>query len=296
MVTAETVPDEASRELQWLEAPAGATHPSGKEITMKMRWTIGLAAMAYLSSSAMLAAQERSDGQPSWYFLVEEKVKPSMMEQYEKATKDMIKELEKHGHDDENLHFSTVFGPEMGYVFVIPIESIGASDQVMAAWQGVKESIGDRWQKLEDRASEAVDHRAAFHVVHRPDLSYAPEKPQTPRGEATFISYHFYYAIPGKEREIEKVAQEFAKLYERKGLNDGWSVYQCITGDDLPLYVVAHPSSSQDAYYARKAEIAKAMGDDAQKLEKRAMSATRRLEQKVGWIRPDLSFPAAPKE
>jgi hypothetical protein len=143
-------------------------------------------------------------------------------------------------------------------------------------------------------AEEAIERVDVFHVVRRADLSYEPEHPRLAKDEIEYIHYGFYYVLPDKQEEIEAVAKEFVDLYRSKGIDTGWSLYQCMTGSDLPLIVVANGAKSEADFHVNRARIHELIGEDAKKIAQRVYAAIRKSEYKDGHIRPDLSFFAAP--
>ena len=49
------------------------------------------------------------------------------------------------------------------------------------------------------------------------------------------------YLIPGKEKEAEQVAKDYAALFKQKNMNDSWNLYQGLIGNDLPVFIVSIP-------------------------------------------------------
>ena len=140
-------------------------------------------------------------------------------------------------------------------------------------------------------AMEAMESVEVSHVVRRAELSYEPENPRLKPEEVKYVHYGFYYALPGKETELEAIAKGFADLYAEKGIDSGWSIYQRITGPEMPLYVVAHAAKSEADYYANRERIREQLGEEAKKLGAKVGATVRRMEFKEGHLRPDLSFP-----
>ena len=90
----------------------------------------------------------------------------------------------------------------------------------------------------------------------------------------------------------EELAKEFVELYKSKGVDSGWSIYQAITGSDLPLYVVAYPAKSEADYYANREKIREMLGEAGKKIGAKVGATIRRSEYKDGHIRRELSYPA----
>ena len=83
-----------------------------------------LPAIAAIAVGSMLVAAQDQDKEatPAMSLIMIETVKPSMVMQYEEATKEMCALLTAHDADPNLLGFWAVSGPEIGYVFVIPLQ------------------------------------------------------------------------------------------------------------------------------------------------------------------------------
>lgn len=260
---------------------------------MKKQVLLGLGVGVAALGATVFAGQEHDATKPQMFTIYKEVVAPAKTEEYETAIKHMISEFAAYNIDPEKVHFTTISGPEIGYIYVMPIDNYAAMDTMHANWEEAIEIIGkDKFEDIVAEADEAIDHVDTFQVMLRPDLSYEPEKPRLQPGEAKYVSYGFYYALPGKKDEIEKIAKQFVELYKKNNIDAGWRVYQSISGSDLPLYVVAHPAKSEADFYKDKARIDALIGDQADKLGHKVMTTIRKMEQKEGWLRPDLSYPA----
>jgi hypothetical protein len=223
------------------------------------------------------------------FFIVQEHVKPSMTKQYEAAGKRLIAAMK--AANIRNVTFDTVAGPEIGYVYVMPIDGFAAMDGLRESWMDAIGTIGEEtYAEINASADEAVQSTDRHHVVRRDDLSYSPEDASMDKGAVRYISYNFYYVIPGRTREFEALGKEFVSLYQEHGIDVGWTMYQSITGTDLPLYVMAMAGKSPGDVFGKRDEIYAKLGAAGHELMARSYSMIRRVEQKSGTPRPDLSY------
>jgi hypothetical protein len=244
----------------------------------------------------LVSGQEEAPKPELAYVLVEH-VKPSMSEQYEAATKELIGELAAHEADPTKTSFMAVSGSEIGYVYVVSLENYAAMDTLGKIWHAEIEKVGEeKWHELEAKADKAVEYRESFHVARRPELSYVPENPRLKQGDIKYIRYTFLYVIPGQEKQFEKVAAEFVALYKSKDVESGWSMYQPVTGTDLPVYIVASGAKGPADYFAQGEKIDTLLGDEGEQLGQKGMSCVRKVEHKAGRPRPDLSYPTTKAE
>ncbi len=260
---------------------------------MKKHLLVALAASVAVLGTSAFAGEETEGTKPEMFAIFKDIVIPSKTQEYEDALKYMISEFTAYDIDPEMVNFKVVSGPELGHVFVIPIENFAALDRMQEDWNAASEIIGE--EKFTDmmRAMEgAIDHVDRFHVMRRADLSYTPENTSLTSDEVKYVHYSFYYVTFGKKEQFAELAKEFAELYESKNIDRGWSIYESITGSDLPLYVVAQSSRSQGEFYIHRDEVRELLGEAGAELRKRAQTLVRRIEYKDGWTRPELSYPA----
>lgn len=258
---------------------------------MKKQLVIGLAATLGILGAAV-AGEEHHGEKPQMYCIYKEVVKPGMMKQYETAIKHMISEFEQYQIDPEKVHFHTLSGPEIGYVYVMPMENFAGMDQMQANWGEAIEVLGaEKFEALVAPAVEAMESMEVFHALHLSELSYTPEHNRLTPEEAQYVHYGFYYAIHGKEKELEKIAKQFVELYKSKGIDSAWNIYRHVTGTDLPLYVVAHPAKSAADFAANRERIHELLGEEGEKLGAKVGATVRKIEFKEGMLRPDLCYP-----
>ncbi len=260
---------------------------------MKKQALLTLAAAIGAMSAGVFAGDQSQTEKPEMFCIYKEHVHPGKVEQYETAMKNMISEFRSYQIDPEKVNFKAVSGPEIGYAYVMPIDGFADMDKMKANWMEAIEILGkDKFADIIAPAEEATESIDVFHVVRRADLSYEPENPRLKPEEVEFIHYGFYYAVPGKEKDLEAIAKEFADLYRSKGISTGFSVYQCITGSDLPLYAVTKPARSAADFHANHEKVKEALGPKADEIGARIGATVRKIEYKEGNVRPDLSYVA----
>jgi hypothetical protein len=264
---------------------------------MKKQLALGLATVLCAVGASAFAGDEPGAEKPEMYCVIKDIVKPALTEQYEAAIKKMISEYKAYQIDPEKVHWKAVSGPEIGYVYVMPMENWASMDTMWANWMETVEIIGEeRFTEMMAPATEATEEVQWFHVLRRADLSYVPENPRLAKEEIEYIHYGFYYVLPGKEKEIEAIAKEFVDLYQSKGIDTGWSLYQSLTGNDLPVIVVAQGAKSEADYHANRARLHELLGEEAKMIGKKVGATIRKSEYKDGYTRPDLSYPGPDAE
>ena len=259
---------------------------------MKKLLVFGLAACVTAFGAVVFAGEENEGPKPQMFVIYKDVVHPSKTTEYEAAIKHMISEFTAYNIDPEKMGWRTVNGPEMGYVYVMPVENFAGIDRMHKDWEAAMDVIGaEKMEAMMTAVTETMDHVEVFHVQLRADLSYTPEETTLKPEDVKYVQYGFYYVMPGKKKVMEEVARQFAELYKANNVGTGWSIYESVTGNDLPLFVVAHPARSQAEFYEQREALKTLFGEDSKKLSEKVMQAVRRVELKDGWIRGDLSYP-----
>jgi hypothetical protein len=174
------------------------------------------------------------------------------------------------------------------FTFVVPLADMAdfstKSQEMMAAMGAIGGM--EAW----DEVNKLIDHGSGQLVALRPDISYKPAEPREVETTGRFRFHDWWYVRPGHEAAIEAVAKKIAALYEEKGIDTGWRVYQAITGGDLPLYLVSTTATDAADYHANDARVNGLLSDAMQELIGEALSHTRRVESTWSVMRPDLSM------
>jgi hypothetical protein len=236
-----------------------------------------------------LAAQPPAAVAQEGYYVYREHVKPSMTTEYEAVTSEMLDAMAAAGIDD--IEFATISGPEIGYVFAIPVDGVQGVADFFTGWETSMSKIdADRMASLEARSSKAVEYAETSLIVLRPDLSYLPESTQI-SADQPFRKYHWVYVTAGMESVFEEVARDYVAMWSENELDYGWRIYQAVMGPELPMFLVVENATSEAEYVGITAEIQKKMASQTQKLGEKMQQATRKLEINEGWVRPELSYP-----
>lgn len=253
------------------------------------------AALCALSGGVMAGGDEHEGAKPQMYCIYKESVKPALMKQYEDSIKRMISEFKAYQISPEKVGFKCISGPDIGYLYVMKMdEGWQSMDSMRTSWMEAIEALGqEKFEEILEPAHEAMESVSIFHSVYREDLSYIPENPRLQPGEVEYVHYGFYYGIPGQNEKLEELAKKFKELYARKKIDNGWRIYQSVTGEDLPLLVVAHGAKSAADFYTTRERTEELLGEEGKKLGEKVMAVVRKIDHKEGHPRPDLSYTEA---
>lgn len=249
-----------------------------------------LVAAALCSFPEPAAAQDPNPMDPNPMYLIHrEHVKPAQVPAYEEETRRWIEALV--GSDVAGLlEWVAIYGSELGYTYVIPIDGFAGIDELRRTFATSREDVSSRWTSLAGRSSTPIDHIESSVLELRPQLSYLPRTVAL-NLELPFRKYHWYHVSAGMEPRFEEVATRLVELYAQNDIEHGFRFYEVIVGDDLPLYVLVERAHDEADYAARTARIRATVGPEADALFGRILDYTRRVEVMEGMTRGELSYP-----
>jgi hypothetical protein len=238
-----------------------------------------------------LAAGEEAPPKPRLWAVYTEYVKPTMVAEYEAVGREMVAAMKAAKVESRYTYFTVLQGESFSYVAVTPMQSFADMDRIQQEWMQMGDKIGKAaWAELIRRGSEAVVHSSMQVFLERPEISYWPEAPRVEPDDAAFAEYGFHYLLPGMEEEAATIAGEYADLYRKKNLPESFRVFQALTGEDLPLLVVATYGEDEADWTAAGAKVNEALGEEGLLLQQRAMQVIRTYESKQRRLREDLSY------
>jgi hypothetical protein len=241
-----------------------------------------------------IAADPAPAAKPQLFLIHEEVARPSKLMQYESTTNELLAAITEKKGDPKIFGMNLYTTTEFHYVFVVPIANWAAIDTFQANWTALGESIGkEKWASLMKRNNETMESYNEFVVVRRPDLSYEPVTPRVKPEEQRFVHWAFYYLDPARAEESEQIARDYAALFKSKNIGDGFTVYQAVSGNDMPLLVVGVPAKNAADFYTEDAKVNATFGADIAPLAMRAMAITRKYRTMDAVYRPEMSYPAA---
>jgi hypothetical protein len=232
-----------------------------------------------------------SQGQVFMYH--EELAEPGKLAEYEQTTKEMVAAATEHHMTALPFNWTVLQMDNLSYGFLVPIQDFADIGKVPQGFAALAGKMGaEKFESLMRRASVTMRSYNDFLIQERPDLSYKPAKPRLTPEEMTAFRIDTYYVRPGNEAGVEKIAHEWAQAMTRIGFGDGFTVYQGLSGNDLPVVAVVIPGKSAADIAGRSDALDKALGAAGQDLRMRTMALMRRFESHYGVLRPDLSCQA----
>jgi hypothetical protein len=258
---------------------------------MRVTKCTALLAAALLGAGAPALLAEDAAPQGRLLLIHEEVANPAKIAEYEATSAEFIAMLKQHAMTGVPFDFNAVMTDDLSYFFVAPIASFADAGKVPEGFMALAQKVGmEKWVEFWRRAGDPILSWNDFVVQERLDLSYRPAKPPFPPEEVRALRYDIYYLQPGREWEAEQIAKDYAALFQKKGIPDGFTVAIALTGHDLPVLAVLTEGRSLADLMARYEANRQAGGGEMQALDARAARIVRRFNVRLGTVRPDLSY------
>jgi hypothetical protein len=243
-----------------------------------------------LCALSNLAQAEEQNTQ--FLFIVQEVVKPSMIKDFEEATKEEFALIA-----EQNFPYTcyTYNSDDYIYYYVWPMKDYADIGNMMAAWGEMVQKIGvEKWSALGERKGKMFEYYKFWAAYYRPDLSYVQENPRFKPEEANFRYWVFLSILPGKELEFENICKEWLELDKKVDRMDSYDLFVGDIGTEMPFYFWEVKGKSAGDFFSQQEIYGGKTGDVGMELWNRTMALCRKVEDKTGWFRPDLSY--IPKE
>lgn len=257
------------------------------KIALRMALRIAFAGLClFVLSSSLSHAQEKSKKYQT-YMIHEDVVKPSMVLQYEKATKGFVDAL-KENKSTGNFYCANT--NDFTYYYLTPIDKMADLDE---------NQFADVFEKLgEEKVKTIFDEYDGCYDVHRNymaslsySLSYIPEGGELFKEGEEFREWTFLHIDPAKDSEARELMMEWKKLYADAKAPYGYAVYVGGIGLEVPVYVIVGGAKDSKHMDQIQSENVMAVGlEKVKEMRMKTLPVMRKMENKQGMARPDLSY------
>lgn len=255
--------------------------------------TTRLFMMLVIFLSAFVAAiAEEAPAARLWY-VHQEIVKPSMLEQYDASAKEFNALAKQHQSKMPHFNITGAFqGEDLTYTYSIPISSLADVDHIIREFGAFTQAAGVA--EVLQKGGAATEQMKEWIVSEPLQLGYAPSQPRLKPEEMKYFHYDMYYVQVGREMEADAVASDFVKLFKTKNIPDGYRLFKALIGEDTSLYTVQIPAKDPADFAVMDAKHREILGKEGEALFARAYSLCRKVESTNAWFRPELTT-AKPK-
>lgn len=244
-----------------------------------------LVALAACSFFAVSYGQEQASKQ-EFLMIHEDPVIPSMVEQYEKAAKNLAELVRK---DGASITYTAVTKSDFTYMYFSPVQNLSDVDKNETLWDEMIKRVGaDKFGAAMSQFNGCYLSHRNYMVRMRPELSYNPDFGKISE-DMLFRHWDFYYLQPGMEDQADQIAKEWVALSKKVGAPEGYRLYSSAFGSDGPMFVVVGSGKNAADFYTRQEAWMKKAGTEGQALFAKTWKVIRKFESFDGGVRPDLS-------
>jgi hypothetical protein len=245
---------------------------------------------APLLATAALGQVASTDPEPPLYRLEIHTLKPGQDTEYENSVRELIGGLRAADVRIPSWDFAVMRAGPTLYMTVDPMADWAMLDTYDSETEEAAKLLGATMKDFMKRSLATNARESEFFVQSIAD----PGDPGA-LGEngLNFTRFDFYYA--SSMHSLYQALSSVRKLYVSSHAKISCRLYRAVTGDDLPLVIVAVSAADRAAFDAEQGRIDAASGPDLKSLLASARGASRRVETFDFVARPDLSYRVAPK-
>ena len=233
---------------------------------------------------APIIAAEEAPPPPRYLNIFTAHVKIGHGPQYEAAVKDLWKAMKEAGGTFPLFAFQSVSSPG-DYSFITAQQSMADLDMENETFNKLFATAGDVLAEL----SKHSKGNESQIIAPRPDLSYVAAEPRLKDDEGTFAYIVYLYPHPEHVQDVAAGITSFTALNTKLGIQDGYGVFQNVTGEG-PMFAIRTLAKSQADYFAQAEKNDAKLGEAGIAIRTKVGLMLSRIEYSSGISRPDLSY------
>lgn len=246
---------------------------------------LSLLTIILLLMPLVISSQEENG--PQAYWIHEDHVKPSMTDEYEQVSKDLVAACKEHNIQD-NMWLTMALN-DNSYLYISPIDNMASLDE--NGFKTLSEKMGaDKMGALFDRFNPTYNEHGDYIVYLSKNLSYMPGGiSQTIEGQ-NYRTLYYNYVTPENNKGFVEVLKKMKAAFEKHNSKLNYRVYRSGFGVMGNYYMIAVAAESNLAAAKIGDENWNLMKDDFDPLLKEMSKYTWKMDQKRGWMREDLGY------
>jgi hypothetical protein len=257
-----------------------------KMFSIMTKSTIDYLQLAIILLAVTLVQAQKIDDTMDLLLIREDKVSPSMSNDYELSLADLHNFLVDNKVIDFN--YFTHIQDDYKFTHIVPIDNL---DDLHS---GTREALQKKINKPElevimNYFDLSVDSYLQYIVQYRPKLSYVLENDNWMEN-SSYRKWNYFYFYPGNETEVEELLAAYKYLYEQKSVEMGFRVFKGLIGTEKPLYILTTWGASPLDYHESLEKASKSLGDEGAVLWTNLMKLVRETKTSEGWYLPQYSY------
>lgn len=230
-------------------------------------------------------AQDENTSQRYW--IHEDRVKPSMVGEYEKITKELVAKCKE--HNIQGLNWITTSTMDFRYLYVSPISSM--ADINYDGFDPLQEKMGEEaFSKLFSDMDKCYSKHGDYVIVLDKELTYMPDGiTQTPEG-LDYRKFYYLHTTPENYSNLKEKMKAIKDLYQNKGSKSHYRVYTSGFGNMGSYLMVAIAAKDAVSFETQGVVNDELLGEDAKPVFADIMKYVTKMEAVNGSMRPDLAY------
>ena len=221
------------------------------------------------------------------FYIHEDQVKPSMIQEYEAVSKDFMEACKTHNLQDVNWNIASTTTNK--YLTISPIENMAALDNNVFA--PLREKMGDEaFGDIFKRFNKCYDVHRDYIVYLNKELTYMPEGIDINTEGKNYRKWHRLYVAPENIQQLKGKLKELKALFEKKGSKEYYRIYHNGFGAEGDYYVAVVSAKDAEDYARQSKENEALLGEEGKKLFGEMFKYVLRYETDEGQMRPDLAY------
>jgi hypothetical protein len=229
------------------------------------------------------------EGKNQAFWIHEDQVKPSMMAEYEKASKDLVAACKT--NQVKNISWSVASMDDGTYLSITPIKDL-AEIQTLNFNELREKTSDEEFSKMFQNFDKCYDKHGSYVSILVPSLSYMPEGLSTITPGQNYRVWHRMEVVPSKVQNMHSKLKELKDMFAQKGSKMYYRIYRSGFGNMGDSYTAVISAKDAIDYDTKATENQKVLGEDGQKLFKEVMDNANAYTVKRGGMRPDLAYQA----
>jgi len=227
------------------------------------------------------------EGKNQAFWIHEDQVKPSMMAEYEKASKDLVEACKT--NNVKNMQWSVASMDDGTYLSITPIENL--ADIQNMDFNDLQEKIGeDSFNKMFENFNKCYDKHGDYVTILVPSLSYMPEGLTTNTPGQDYRVWHRMDVTPANMKKVQSKMKELKELFASKNSKMPYRIYRSGFGNVGDSFVAVISAKDAMDYDSKSVENDKLLGEDGKNLFNEMFEYVDAYQVKRGSMRPDLAY------
>ncbi len=248
-----------------------------------LKTTLLFAAMLLFAPNMVLAQETKNQA----FYIHEDQVRPSMIQEYEKISKDFKEACIKHNLQDISWNVASTSTGR--YFNISPIENMADLDKnVMAP---LSEKMGkEAFNDMFKRFNECYDKHGDYIIYLNQELTYMPEGISITTEGQNYRKWHYLHVTPDNIQNLKGKLKELKALFAQKGSKEYYRIYHNGFGNMGDYYLaVLSAVDAEDAAKKSKANQ-ELLGEEGKKLFDEVFSYVNKYEVESGGMHPELAY------